>query len=278
VSTVSQDSGAIVSRDGTRIAYEQRGQGEPVILVDGALCSRRLGPMPKLARVLASRFSVLTYDRRGRGESSDTQPYAPEREIEDLEALVARVGGSAYLCGISSGAVLGALAAARGVSLRGLVLYEAPFIVDGSRANTESDWSCIEAAVRDGRSSDAVRAFLKSVGVPRGAVAVMRCLPLWSKLRAVAATLPYDGEIVKDYQRGGALPAQPWARVEVPALVLAGGKSPPWLQAAARALAERLPNAEYRSLPGQTHDVSAQALGRVCADWFGPGGKAASHS
>ncbi|MEO8180381.1 MAG: alpha/beta hydrolase [Deltaproteobacteria bacterium] len=225
--------------------------------------------MPKLARVLSRRLSVWTYDRRGRGESSDTLPYAVEREIEDLAALVSRAGGSAFVCGTSSGAVLGLLAAARGVSIRGLALYEAPFIVDGTRPSTESDWLRIDQAVRDGRSADAVRAFLTSVGVPRVVQAVMRLLPLWSKLRAVAHTLPYDGAIVKDYQRGRALPAERWASVHVPALVLAGGKSPAWLQAAARALTASLPNAQLRTLPGQTHDVSAKALGAEVVELFG---------
>jgi pimeloyl-ACP methyl ester carboxylesterase len=262
----------VVSRDGTCVAYQQLGQGEPVILVDGALCSRRLGPMPKLARVLSGRFSVWTYDRRGRGASSDTLPYAVEREIEDLAALVARAGGSAFVCGISSGAVLALAAAASGISIRGLALYEAPFIVDGSRPNTESDWQRIDQAVREGRSTDAVRAFLTSVGLPRLALAVMRLLPLWSKLTAVAHTLPYDGAIVKDYQRGKALPAEQWASVHVPALVLAGGRSPHWLQAAGRALAHSLPNAQFRTLAGQTHDVSATALGAEVARFFGPHG------
>src|SRR4051795_3446475 len=118
------------SSDGTKIAYERSGEGPALILVDGALCSRALGPMPRLAEQLGGRVTVYTYDRRGRGGSGDTQPYAVEREVEDVEALIDEAGGSAYACGASSGAAL-ALEAARGSTrIAKLALYESPFMVD----------------------------------------------------------------------------------------------------------------------------------------------------
>jgi pimeloyl-ACP methyl ester carboxylesterase len=258
----------VVSRDGTTIAYDRVGQGEPLILVDGALCSRALGPMPKLAPLLAGQFTVFTYDRRGRGDSGDTAPYAVEREVEDLEALVGEAGGSASLFGISSGAVLALTAAARGLRVTKLALYEAPFIVDGSRPTTENDWARIDASIGAGLRPDAVRAFLKSVGVPAIVVALMRCLPVWSKVKAVAHTLPYDGAIVKEYQRGKALPVDRWSSVTIPTLALDGGKSPAWIRNGMRALAGLLPNARYRTLEGQTHDVAAKALAPVVAEFF----------
>jgi len=123
----------VLSRDGTSIAFERLGDGPPLILVDGALCHRRFGPMPKLAPLLARDFTVFMYDRRGRGDSGDTAPYAVEREVEDIDALIEEGGGSAFLYGVSSGAALALEAASRGLGIRKLALYEAPFIVDDSR-------------------------------------------------------------------------------------------------------------------------------------------------
>jgi pimeloyl-ACP methyl ester carboxylesterase len=262
-------SGQVVSRDGTIIAYDKVGHGPPVILIVGALCSRTLGPAVKLAPLLAQHFTVFTYYRRGRGDSSDNSPYEVEREIEDLEALIKEAGGSACVFGHSSGAVLALKAAAHGLSIYKIALYEAPFIVDRSRPSTENDWAQIEAAAAEGRRGDAVKLFLKSVGVPAFVVALMRWLPVWSKVTAVAHTLPHDGAIVRVFQRGEPLPASAWANVTVPALAIAGAKSPAWLQTGTRALATVLSHARYHTLEGQTHDVSAKALAPVLKEFFG---------
>ncbi len=264
-------SGHVVSRDGTAIAYDRVGQGTPVILIVGALCSRTLGPAVKLAPMLAERLGVLTYDRRGRGDSGESGPYAIEREIEDLEALIEEVGGSACVFGHSSGAVLALNAAAHGLSISKLALYEAPLIVDHSRPSTESDWAQIEALVAEGRRGDAVKVFLKSVGFPPFAIALMRWLPVWAKITAAAHTLPHDGAIVRDLQRGEPLPAGAWANVTAPALAIVGGKSPTWMQSGTRALATALPHVQHRTLEGQTHDVSAKALAPVLSEFFGGG-------
>ncbi len=235
------------------------GQGPPLILVDGALCSRSFGPSPKLGPLLARNFTVFTYDRRGRGESSDTKPYAVEREIEDLEALVEKAGGPAFAFGVSSGAALVLFAAAQGLPFQRIALYEAPFMVDPSAPQMEEVWPRIDKAVEEDLPSEAVKLFLHSVGVPPPIVALMRLFPLWSKLKAVAHTLPYDGAIVKPYQKREPLPRDKWASVEVPAMVLDGDKSSAWMRNATQSLSEILPKAQYHSLAGQGHDAAKAA-------------------
>ena len=257
------------SRDGTAIAFDRTGGGPALIMVDGALCSRAIGPGKTLAAPLSESFTVFTYDRRGRGDSSDSVPYTVEREIEDLEALIREAGGSAYVFGHSSGAALALEAAARGSSITKLALYEAPFIVDNSRAPIPDDiverFNKLLAADRRG---DAVRLFMRQVGVPRIATAVMRFLPIWSKLEAVAHTLPYDQAIVAGRQTGKPLPAERWTAVTMPSLVLVGEKSPAWFQNGTRALARALPNARLGVADRQTHGIKAKLVAPQLADFF----------
>jgi pimeloyl-ACP methyl ester carboxylesterase len=258
----------LISKDGTAIAFDRVGRGAPVILVDGALCHRGMGPSGPLARLLASSFTVFTYDRRGRGDSGDTPPYAVERELEDIQALVNEAGGTACLSGVSSGAVLALEAANRLTGIKRLAVYEAPFIVDDSRPTMENDWVRISEAVAAGRRNDAVTLFMKSVGVPAFVIAFIRLTPAWSKLKAVAHTLPYDGALVKHNQRGKPLNASDWASVTLPTLVMDGGKSPAWMRHANRSLASVLPNARYRTLDGQTHMVKAKAHVPALVEFF----------
>src|SRR6202051_807741 len=197
----------VFSKDGTAIAFDRIGNGPPAILVDGALCYRGMGQSGQLAELLTQHFTVFTYDRRGRGGSGDTAPYAVEREVEDIAALLSEAGGAAFVWGMSSGAVLALEAANRLSGIKKLALYEAPFIVDDSRCTTEGDWVRIGEAVAADRRSEAVKLFLKSVGAPAFFIVLMRLMPMWSKLKAIAHTLPYDGAIVRDNQRGKALPA-----------------------------------------------------------------------
>ena len=260
--------GTAFSKDGTPIAFTRIGDGPPVILIDGALCYRDMGESGQLAKLLAPYFTVFTYDRRGRGTSGDTSPYAVEREIEDIAALLSEAGGAAFLWGTSSGAVLALEAANRFRGIKKLALYEAPFIVDDSRSTTERDWPRIAEAVAANRHSEAVKLFLKSVGVPAFFIAVMPLMPMWSKLKAVAHTLPYDGAIVGDNQRGKPLPAEHWASVTVPALVMDGGKSPAWMRHGNRSLASVLPNGRYLTLEGQTHMLKAKAHAPVLVEFF----------
>jgi pimeloyl-ACP methyl ester carboxylesterase len=257
------------SKDGTAVAFEKSGEGPPIILIDGALCYRASGPSRPLAARLSRDFTVFTYDRRGRGESGDTPPYAVEREVEDIEALVEEAGGSAHLCGFSSGAVLALEAAQRGVGVERLALYEAPVIVDESRPPAPPDYAARLAALLEAdRRGDAARLFMRLVGVPRVLIALMRFMPTWGKVTAVAHTLPYDAAVMGDTQEGKPLPAGRWAAVKVPTLVVVGGKSPPWMHNGMRALADLLPGARLQVLDGQTHVVKAKALAPVLVDYL----------
>ena len=260
---------SVVSKDGTRIAFDREGQGPPLILVDGAMCYRDSGPARPLAKLLTQRFTVYTYDRRGRGESTDTAPYAIEREVEDIEALIREASGSAFVYGISSGAALALEAGARLSGIRKLVLYEAPFIVDATHSPLPADFVArLQAFVLANRRRDAVKLFMRRVGVPGFAIFLMRWMPVWKKLTAIAHTLVYDITIVQDYSRGKPLPAEQWAAATMPVLVADGGKSPTWMRNAMRALADVIPNATYRTLPGQTHMLKPHVMAPVLIEFM----------
>lgn len=259
----------VFSKDGTFIAFERTGSGPAVILIDGALCHRKFGPSKSIAALLSRHFTVYTYDRRGRGDSGNTLPYAVEREIEDIQALIGVAGGSASLFGLSSGAALALEAANHGLALQKLALFEAPFIVDGSRPPIPDDYLArLNGLLSQGRRGDAVQLFMKLVGVPSVFIALSRLMPAWSKLKAVAHTIPYDITIVQENQRGKPLPAQRWSHIKVPTLVVDGGKSPQWMRHAMHSLAGVLPNAELRTLEGQTHMVKPQVLVPVLAQFY----------
>lgn len=256
---------AVTSADGTAIAYERTGSGPALLLVDGAMCYRGAGPMRPLAALLQNSLTVYAYDRRGRGESSDTAPYAVAREVEDLQALIAEAGGEAYVYAISSGAALALATAAAGPGITRLALYEPPFMAEVSdpariAAYTERLHELLDA----GRRGDAVALFMTNVGMPSEAVAGMRAQPFWAALEAIAPTLAYDDALLG----GGVVPRHLAATITVPALVLAGGASPDGLQLAAKATADALPAAEYRTLDGQTHDVAPDALAPVLAEFL----------
>jgi pimeloyl-ACP methyl ester carboxylesterase len=259
----------VVSRDGTQIAFDRSGEGPPLIIVDGALCYREFGPSGPLAALLSPHFTVYTYDRRGRGESSDTAPYAVEREVEDFQAIVNEAGGSAYVYGVSSGAALALDAAAHGVDIKKLAVYEAPFIVDDTRTPFPVNIVAqLAQPVAAGRPGDAVKIFMKMVGVPAFFIAIMRFMPAWSKLKAVAHTLPYDLSIVGDSGSGKPLPSNRWMTATVPTLVMDGGKSPAWMRNAMQALGEVLPNAQHRTLEGQTHILKPKVMAPVLMEFF----------
>jgi len=252
----------VTSADGTTIAYETLGSGPALILVDGALCYRDFGPARGLAEVLADTYTVYIYDRRGRGESGNTLPWAPEREIEDLAALLAAAGGTASLFGCSSGAVLAADAANRLPGFTKVALYEPPFIVDDTHAPRPGDFvPQTEALIERDDRAGALKKFMRHVGMPAVLLAIMPLTPPWRKLKVVASTLPYDLRILGDTGRGVPLEPARWAGVSVPAIVLDGGKSPQYMRNGAKALADALPKAEYRTLPGQTHMFKASVLG-----------------
>jgi alpha-beta hydrolase superfamily lysophospholipase len=255
------------SRDGTTIAFDRTGDGPAVILVAGAFGDRTM--MAPLAALLAPRFAVYNYDRRGRGGSGDTAPYAAEREVEDIEALLEHAGGTAYAYGISSGAVLALHAARRLPGITKLALYEPPFIVDDSYRPLPPDYvDRVNELTSTGRPGDAVELFLTFVGVPAEEVAQMRALPFWAALEAVAHTLAYDFTVMGETQRGKPLPAK-WASITTPTLVASGSDTPqPYIRPAADALAALLPHARRHTVAGQDHAVAPDAIAPVLTDYF----------
>ena len=260
------------SKDGTRIAFDAVGDGPPLVIVGGAFSYRRWKGFAQLADLLSDTFTVVNYDRRGRGDSGDNPPYDVEREIEDLTSVVDSVGGRAHVFGMSSGSVLALRAAAAGAPIDRLVAYQPPFTVDTSGHVAPADLGeRLGALVADGRRGKAAAYFMRAgMGVPRPFVAMMRLArPLWSNLKSVAHTLPYDYAVMGDTVRGGPLRAEPWASVPVPTLVVDGSKSPAQLRKASDELAARVPSAERRTLEGQSHNVAMKALAPVIAEWAG---------
>jgi pimeloyl-ACP methyl ester carboxylesterase len=255
----------VTSKDGTAIAYERSGEGPALILVDGALCYRAFGPMRPLAAQLAPHFTVYAYDRRGRGESGNTLPFAVEREVEDIASLIAEAGGSAYVYGISSGAALAFKAARKLSIITKLALYEPPYTTEADRVERFVEYRTrLGASLAEGRSGDGVELMMRLVGAGDEGVAGMRQSPAWPVFEAVAPTLAYDAAELRD----SAVPTERAAEVTIPTLVMAGGATFPFIQDAAMALAGALPNAQHRVLEGQTHEVSAEALAPVLVEFF----------
>ena len=262
------------SKDGTTIAYERLGSGPPLVLVDGAFCRRAFGPMPDLAKLLAEHFTVFHYDRRGRGDSTDTAPYSVDREVDDLAAIVEAAGGSPNMYGISSGAALAIRAVGSGVSVKKLVVYEPPFALDGTHTPTPADFrEQIAASIAAGRRDDAVKLFMKVVGVPAFGIFFMRLMPnVWPKLRAVAHTLPYDFALLGETQSGGPLPdelREKLVAIRVPTLALAGGKSPEWMHHASKTVAQTVQSGTFQVVPGQDHNAAAKAMAPFLRTFFG---------
>lgn len=258
------------SKDGTEIAFDRFGDGPAVILLGGAFSYRSFPKMVELADLLSKSFTVINYDRRGRGDSGDTPPYDVEREVEDLEALIAGTGGSVSVWGWSSGGVLALRAAAAGLGIDKVAVYETPFMVDAEGHLPPADFAArLEELVVADRRSAAVRHYMTAgMGVPGPIVTLMRLSPFWKKLKAVAHTLPYDWAVMGDTMAGKPLSREEWARVEQPTLVLAGEKSPPELRKAAAALADVLPSAQHRVLQRQSHNPKMKVLAPVLEEFF----------
>jgi pimeloyl-ACP methyl ester carboxylesterase len=251
------------SQDGTAIAYEVRGEGPPVVLVGGGFNDRHSAE--DLAQALSADFTAVTYDRRGRGDSGDTAPYAVEREIEDLAAVIEAAGGGAFVYGNSSGAVLALRAAAAGAAIRRLALPEPPFRVEGAPPQPEGYLSTLVELTSTGRNGDAVEYFMtRAVGLPPEAVAQTRQSPAWPALERLAPTLVYDAHVMVDSQ----LPTALLSRIATPALLVDSASSPPWLRAAASATADALPAGEHRSLEGAFHTIPPEVLAPVVAEFF----------
>jgi pimeloyl-ACP methyl ester carboxylesterase len=263
---------AATSADGTRIAYERFGDGPAVILVDGAFQHRAIDPgTTRLAELVAAKgFTVLHHDRRGRQNSGDTPPYAVEREIEDVDAVIDAAGGSAAVFGMSSGATLALEAAARGSAITKLALYEPPMIVDDTRAPIPPDYlERLKSLAASGRRDEAVELFLtEGVGVSADTVAGMRGAPVWQGFASVAHTLPYDATIVDDTVHGRRLPTDRWSTVRMPTIVIDGGASPAWARNAVAALVDVLASARRVTLEGQTHQYDPEILAPALSEFF----------
>jgi pimeloyl-ACP methyl ester carboxylesterase len=260
----------VTSKDGTAIAFDQAGTGPALILVGGMFEQRAMdSETAKLAALplLARHFTVYHYDRRGRGDSGDTQPFAVEREIEDIEALIEEAGGEAFLFGISSGAALALEAAlALGGRVKKLALYEPPYNDDPEARQAWRQFRRqLGEALAEGRRGDAVGLFMLLLGVPAEQLDEMRQYPMWPMWEGIAPTIAYDAAALG---AEAAVPAERAARLSVPALVMAGEASYPFMLVTAKALADAMPNAEYRILEGQTHEVTPEAIGPALVEFF----------
>ncbi len=253
------------SADGTVIAYDRTGDGPPLIIVLGAFCDRKTFVPPAS---LASRFTVCTYDRRGRGDSGDTQPYSPDLEVADLAAVIEAVAGSgAFVYGHSSGAALALRAAARGVPMAALVAYEAPYTIPGTRELPEDPSGRITALVAAGRRADAVRFWMTDVvGAPAEVLPRMENSPMWPGLQALAHTLPYDLALTGDQ----GIPVDYLAKITVPVLVLGGANSPDWFRRTVQATTDAIPGARLVMLDGQDHGAPPEVIAPLLTDFFLP--------
>jgi hypothetical protein len=261
----------VVSADGTSIAYRREGEGPAVVLVTGGLDDG--SENAPLATELARRFTAYNYSRRGRGESGDSPHYAVEREIEDVAALIAEAGGSAHLYGVSSGGALVLEAAAAGLAIDRLAVYEVPY-------NLAADWprrwrayvESLGALLADGRRGEAVELFMRLAETPEETIASARDSPFWPALEAIAHTLAYDAACLGD----GRPPTARLAKITRPALVATGvgGRAPQaagWVRAldpAADAIVASIPNAERQVIEGQGHVVDPKVLAAVLEDFF----------
>jgi pimeloyl-ACP methyl ester carboxylesterase len=259
----------VTSKDGTRIAYDQWGEGPVVILVDGALQYRAFDQgMVPLAELLAPHFTVIHYDRRGRGDSTDVQPYALEREIEDIEALIDESGGSASLYGISSGAALAMEAA---IALPGkakkLAMYEGPYNDDPVAQQVWRKYvNELRRLLDEDRKGDAVGLFMMLVGASPEDVAGVKQTPMWPLWEDIAPTLAYDH--IAALGEDASVPTEKAASVAVPTLVMDGSDSFPFMHTTALALANAMPKGQHYTLQGQTHEVAAEALAPVLVKFF----------
>ena len=258
----------VLSADGTPIAFEVFGAGPPLLTVGGATCDRAL--LRPTAEALAGHATAVTYDRRGRGDSGDTLPYAIEREVEDLAALIARLGGRASLYGHSSGAGLVLHAVAAGLPVERFVVHDPPYSPDDadSRAEARRFAERLAGLLADDRRAEALEMFFRGVGMPEDAIAGVRSSPSWPGLLALAPTLLYDSAVMGDVERGGAIPEDVAARATRAGLVLVGSESPPFMHGVSRRLAELLPEGTHRVLEGQDHVADPEPVARLVADFL----------
>ena len=255
------------SADGTRIAYQVDGTGSPLVLVDGGLAYREQGLSPGLRKILQNRFAIYSYDRRGRGESGPgATPHSVEREVEDLVAVIATSGGHADVFAHSAGAALALEAARSGAPVLRMVLYEAPFILDSSHPADDPAFAHnLQELIDDGRRGEAVASFLRLMEVPAPIRLLVRVLPLWRKLTAVAHTLPYEFALLAPFRQQAPLPPGYYDSVAAETLMVSGDKSYRYMRNAQPLIAAALPHGRVETLPGQSHDVKPKAIAPLIA-------------
>jgi pimeloyl-ACP methyl ester carboxylesterase len=259
--TVVEHVEKVKSKDGTEIAYDRVGDGPALVLVGGAW-NDRMTAAP-LAQLLAAQFTVFTYDRRHRGDSGNTEPYAVEREVEDLEAVIEAAGGSAYAFGHSSGAALALEATAAGTPIEKLAMYEPPYITDDTRPPLPGDYiEHLEALTAENKRREIFEYFMTvAVGMPPEMVQPMLKSPMVEAMMPLAHTISYDGRVMlRGSMNGEPLPARWTETVTVPTLVMDGGNSQAWVRNTARALVAVLPDVRYRTLDGQDHGAAPDVL------------------
>ena len=255
----------VTSEDATKIAYDRTGSGPALILVLGALNSRKSGT--RLAKLLAARFTVISYDRRGRGSSTDTAPYSAQREVEDIAALIGAVGEPVFLYGHSSGAALALEAAMKLRKKIGkLAIYEVPYTLDKKARKAANEYDkTLKKLLAAGRKDEAVALFVRSVGVSDKQIHAMKRMPMWKGLEKLAPTLAYDSQVLGE---GHALPAARLSHISIPTLVMHGSAGAPFMRDVAREISEAIPQAQLRTLARQTHGVSPKVLAPVLEEFF----------
>lgn len=260
----------VISADGTRIAYDRYGEGPALILVNGAMSFRKFKKFEQIATALSEHCTVINYDRRGRGDSGPAGPVSVQHEVDDIAALIETVGGRASLWGWSSGGAVALRAAAAGVGVEKLVLYETPFKTDPeAKYPTEDYGPRLDEIVAEGNPYKAARHFMRNgIGMPAPVVALMSAMPMFRKFSRNGLTLPFDYAALGAHNmKGRPLDPEEWATVTCPTLVAYGSKTYPVLKHASKALAEVLPNATLRELPGQNHNIAANAIVPVLAEF-----------
>jgi pimeloyl-ACP methyl ester carboxylesterase len=253
------------SKDGTTLAYDVYGNGPALIYITGASCHRSFKPIVQDAKIFASEFTVYNYDRRGRGNSGNTLPYTMEREIEDIEAIIDSAGGTAYLYGHSSGAVLALEAALRlSNKVQKVIMYDAPYVRDEEKKVEYNQLSQkIHKLLDNGKNAEAMSTFLKGIGMPKLFVLLLPLFPGWRTMKALAPTLAYDIALTQDMP-----PVERATRISVPTQIIVGEKSPPSIHDVGRQLMKAIPNAKFVQLTGQDHMVNAKTLLPLLSGFF----------
>lgn len=250
----------VTSADGTTIAFDSLGQGPPLVLVVGAFCDRSSGE--SLAEMLASRYTVYRYDRRGRGDSGDSPAYSIEREVEDLDAVAIGTGSQPFVYGHSSGGALALQAAAAGVELRKVAVYEPPYT--GEQDPGPGFTRELDELVREGRRTEAAESFLGMTGAPAEVIASIKASPGWPRMQGLAHTLSRD----RTLGNGGAVPVERLRSIGIPVLAMAGGASDPWAREAMNTIAQAIPDAQARTLEREHHVPADDVLTSILAAFF----------